>query len=88
MQEIGDVLLTGAAGFLGIHILYELLHRYSGKVYCLLRDKNNNPAEDRLNMIFFYYFEESLKENYSDRLTVLRGDVTDRESFDKFRFQY
>ena len=84
MQEIGDVLLTGGAGFLGIHILYELLHRYSGKVYCLLRDKNNNPAEDRLNMIFFYYFEESLKEKYSDRLTVLSGDVTDRESFNKF----
>ncbi|MGN1202895.1 MAG: SDR family oxidoreductase, partial [Eubacterium sp.] len=83
-QEIGDVLLTGAAGFLGIHILYELLHRYSGKVYCLLRDKNNNPAENRLNMIFFYYFEESLKEKYSDRLTILSGDVTDRESFDKF----
>ena len=84
MQEIGDVLLTGAAGFLGIHILYELLHRYSGKVYCLLRDKHNNPAEDRLNMIYFYYFEESLKEKYSDRLTVLSGDVTDRESFNKF----
>ena len=84
MQKIGDVLLTGAAGFLGIHILYELLHRYSGKVYCLLRDKHNNPAEDRLNMIFFYYFEESLKEKYSDRLTILSGDVTDRESFDKF----
>lgn len=84
MQEIGDVLLTGAAGFLGIHILYELLHKYSGKVYCLLRDKSHNPAEDRLNMIFYYYFEESLKEKYSDRLTVLSGDVTDRESFDKF----
>lgn len=84
MQEIGDVLLTGAAGFLGIHILYELLHKYSGKVYCLLRDKNNNPAENRLNAMFYYYFEESLKERYPDRIVILNGDVTNRESFDKF----
>ena len=84
MQEIGDVLLTGAAGFLGIHILYELLHRYSGRVYCLLRDKNNNPAEKRLNTIYYYYFEESLREKYSDRVVILNGDVTDRSSFDKF----
>ena len=83
-QDIGDVLLTGAAGFLGIHILYELLSNYNGKVYCLLRDKNNNPAENRLNMIFYYYFEESLKEKYSDRVVIQRGDVTDRASFDKF----
>ena len=33
-QELGDVLLTGPAGFIGIHILYELLHKYNGKVYC------------------------------------------------------
>ncbi|MGN0469465.1 MAG: amino acid adenylation domain-containing protein [Acutalibacteraceae bacterium] len=84
MQETGDVLLTGAAGFLGIHILYELIHKYSGKIYCMLRDKNNNPAENRLNTVFYYYFEESLKEKYSDRVTVLNGDVTDRKSFDKF----
>lgn len=84
MQEIGDVLLTGAAGFLGIHILYELLHKYNGKVYCLLRDKNNNPAENRLNAIFYYYFEESLKEKYPERIIILNGDVTNRESFNKF----
>lgn len=84
MQDIGDVLLTGAAGFLGIHILYQLIHEYSGKIYCMLRDKNNNPAEKRLDTIFFYYFEESIKEKYPDRVVVLNGDVTDRESFNKF----
>ena len=84
MQEIGDVLLTGAAGFLGIHILYELLNKYNGKVYCLLRSKKNNPAEVRLNSMFYYYFEESLKEKYGDRVLILNGDITSRESFDKF----
>lgn len=84
MQEIGNVLLTGAAGYLGIHILYELIHGYSGKIYCMLRDKRGNSAESRLNSVFYYYFEENLKEKYHDRIVVLNGDVTDRKSFDKF----
>ena len=84
LQKLGNVLLTGSAGFLGIHILYELLHKYNGKVYCMIRDKNNNPAENRMNSIYYYYFEESLKERYPDRVTVISGDVTNRESFDKF----
>lgn len=84
LQELGNVLLTGSAGFLGVHILYELLHKYNGKVYCMIRDKNNNPAENRMNSIYYYYFEESLKERYPDRVTVISGDVTNRESFDKF----
>lgn len=83
-QPIGNVLLTGPAGFLGIHILYELLHRYNGKIYCMIRDKNNNPAAERLNSIFYYYFEESLKEKYFDRVVIINGDVTNAESFDKF----
>lgn len=81
-QELGNVLLTGPAGFLGVHILYELLHKYSGKVYCLIRDKNNNPAESRLNSIYYYYFEESLREKYPDRVFVADGDVTNRACFD------
>ena len=84
LQKLGNVLLTGSAGFLGVHILYELLHKYNGKVYCMIRDKNNNPAENRMNSIYYYYFEESLKEKYPDRVTVISGDVTSRESFDKF----
>lgn len=84
MQKIGDVLLTGAAGFLGIHILYELIHSHTGKIYCMLRDRKKTSAESHLNTTFFYYFEESLKEKYPDRVVVLNGDVTDRGSFDKF----
>lgn len=34
--------------------------------------------------MFYYYFEESLKEKYGDRVVILNGDITSRESFDKF----
>lgn len=80
-QEIGNILLTGATGFLGVHILKEFLQKEKGNVYCLLRDKNNNSAEKRISSIFFYYFEESIFEKYGDRVKVIRGDVTNKESF-------
>ena len=39
----------------------------------------------RLNSIFFYYFEESIVEKFSDRVVILSGDVTDKDSFEKFK---
>lgn len=35
--DIGNVLLTGATGFLGVHVLKELLKDESSSVYCLVR---------------------------------------------------
>lgn len=81
-QEIGDVILTGATGFLGIHILCELLKNYQGKVYCLLRGGEDADAYNRLQTIFYYYFEERLEECYADRIVVVNGDITNRASLD------
>lgn len=83
MQEIGNVILTGATGFLGIHVLHELLNNYTGKIYCLLRSNKKITAHDRLKMIFYYYFEEDIEDKYSDRVVVADGDITNKESFDK-----
>ena len=46
----GAVLLTGATGFLGSHILEELLVNTESKVYCLVRKIKNSDktSEDRL----------------------------------------
>ena len=49
--DTGDILLTGATGFLGIHVLKCLLDTTDKKVYCLLR-ANSDTAENRLkNML-------------------------------------
>lgn len=82
-QPIGDVILTGATGFLGIHILYEFLKNYSGKVYCLLRNSKKTDAYNRLKTIYYYYFEENIEDRYGDRLTVVNGDITNKESLEK-----
>lgn len=38
-EPFGNIILTGATGYLGIHILHEFLENHAGKVYCLLRGK-------------------------------------------------
>ncbi len=83
-QEIGDVILTGATGFLGAHILCELLKSYSGKICCLMRGKGKMTAEKRLKSLFFYYFEEDL-DKYADRVTVIDGDITKKADFEKLK---
>ena len=76
-HNLGTVLLTGATGFLGIHILYEILKNYpESTVYCILRGKKNTSAEMRLRSMLFYYFSESFDDLFGTRLHVIEGDVT------------
>lgn len=83
MQKIGNVILTGATGFLGIHILHELLTKYDGKVYCLIRKPKNGSVKKRMSSMYFYYFETEIFEKYKDRVQILDGDITNRESMEK-----
>lgn len=82
-QPLGNVLLTGATGFLGIHILKELLNSEVGNIYCLLRDRQNVSAEIRLKSMLFYYFDHSYEELFGKRIIVVQGDVTQPEVFDQ-----
>lgn len=69
----GDILLTGATGFLGIHILYELLNTTNDKIYCLIRGSN---PEKRLLQLLNYYFPVLSPKRLNDRLIVINGDVS------------
>ena len=75
-QPLGDVLLTGATGYLGIHILYDLIHSDAKNIYCLVRGKTLEAAESRLRTLLFYYFSDSFKQLFGTRLHVVQGDVT------------
>ncbi|MCR5013476.1 MAG: amino acid adenylation domain-containing protein [Bacteroidales bacterium] len=75
-QPLGHVLLTGATGYLGIHILKELIGSDAEDICCLVRDKDQNSAERRLKTLLFYYFENAYSELFGNRLKVVLGDVT------------
>ena len=75
-QPLGDVLLTGATGYLGIHLLRELIDSDARTITCLVRGKDQATAEHRLKNLLFYYFESSFAPLFGQRLFVVNGDVT------------
>ena len=75
-QQLGNVLITGATGYLGIHVLRELIDSNAPTITCLVRGQNQQAAERRLKNMLFYYFETSFKELFGKRLFVVNGDVT------------
>lgn len=82
--EVGDVLLTGATGFLGIHVLRELIVGSERKIYCLVRGKNGVSGEARLKELLTYYFETDYEELFGSRLFVVEGDATDADTLRGF----
>ncbi len=79
-NETGELLLTGATGYLGIHILKSFLESQNGKVYCLLRSSKQLSALNRLKGLYYYYFEKELAD-YEDRLTIIEGSITSDKWF-------
>jgi len=75
-QQLGNVLLTGATGYLGIHVLRELIDTDAPTITCMVRGKDQQAAEHRLKNLLFYYFEKSFKELFGTRIFVVNGDVT------------
>ncbi len=75
-QPLGNVLLTGATGYLGIHILRDLIDSDAENIYCLVRGITQEKAESRLRTLLFYYFADSFKSLFGKRIHVVLGDVT------------
>lgn len=80
INPIGDILLTGSTGFLGIHVLKEIIERHQNKVYCLVREKKNISSEDRLKSLLHYYFENDYAELFGSRIFAVNGDITKPET--------
>ena len=82
-QAIGDVLLTGATGYLGIHILNELLTNYHGKILCPVRAKGNDEALSRIKTLYFYYFGRTEAfSHFDERVTAFAAEITEPDALD------
>jgi amino acid adenylation domain-containing protein/thioester reductase-like protein len=66
----GAVLLTGATGYLGSHLLKKLLENSSDKIYCLIR-----KDKERLEKCMDFYFGEGYYERYRTRLQIFVGEL-------------
>lgn len=73
-KNIRGVLLTGASGHLGCHILYQLLFETEYKVYLLVRAASNEDAYNRVNEKFKFYFDNNLNR-YLNRIIIFTADI-------------
>ncbi|MBQ1912775.1 MAG: amino acid adenylation domain-containing protein, partial [Bacteroidales bacterium] len=73
-----NILLTGATGFLGIHVLKELLETTGPDttVWCLLREKGALTPERRLKEMLVYYFDKDYRSLVGTRIKPVAGDIT------------
>ncbi|MBP3462997.1 MAG: amino acid adenylation domain-containing protein [Clostridia bacterium] len=76
-DELGNVFLTGSNGFIGAHILNELLETTNSKIYCLVRGATLDFSKERLYSSFKFYFNKNLESDYNGRVFVVNGDVSE-----------
>ncbi|MEW5858056.1 MAG: thioester reductase domain-containing protein, partial [Cyanobacteriota bacterium] len=74
IAEPSCILLTGATGFLGTFLLYELLQQTQADIYCLVRSANAEEAKQRIQNSLESYslWEESL----NSRIIPVVGDLS------------
>ncbi|MBR1524314.1 MAG: amino acid adenylation domain-containing protein [Lachnospiraceae bacterium] len=79
-RPIGNILLTGATGYMGMHVLAEYLRSESGIAWCFVRKGRYADPMLRLHNMLFYYFNDEFEDKL-DRVRVINGDVTSYDTF-------
>jgi len=78
ISEPRTILLTGATGFIGAHLLAELLTSTRAAIYCLVRNSTQEQATQRLSHVLNLY-QISLSPAQRERVHVLQGDVAEHD---------
>lgn len=68
-----NILLIGSTGYLGIHLLHNLLLSTNAKIVCIIRNKKDISVEKRLQDLYKFYFNKNLPIN---RLKIINSDIT------------
>ena len=78
-----SIILTGSTGFLGIHILAELLDNANliNNIYCFIRPKNQQNINDRLKNALHFYFGNKYDELIQEHVVCINSDIT-KDSLD------
>lgn len=85
-----DIFLTGATGFLGVFLLYELLQKTQSRVYCLVRAKDYLEAQEKIESSLEQAFLGTKK--FYDRIIPVVGTLCqpnfglDEEEFKKLSY--
>ena len=74
-KNCGNILLTGATGFLGIHILDKFISNEKGNVYCIVRQEPGLTAAAKLHQKLNYYFGNKYDKLLGKRIFAITGDI-------------
>lgn len=72
-----NILLTGATGFLGIHILDEFIRNEKGNIYCIIKEEPGITSRTKLYQKLNYYFGNKYDELIDNRIFAITGDITE-----------
>ena len=72
-SEPSSIFLTGATGFLGAFLLYELLQQTQADIYCLVRAKDLEQGKQKLQDVLESYL--IWDESFSQRIIPVVGDL-------------
>lgn len=73
VKNYSHIFLTGATGYLGIHLLHDLLKESNSHLHVLVRGKTQAEAEARLADKWKYYFGFTSFDR--NRVTLVNGDL-------------
>lgn len=89
----GNVLITGVTGFIGRHVMYELiklflLEGYSGKIYVMIRAKLNEDSTTRLKMILQHRYKPDFLKQFDEDdifnlIHLIEGELGDDDLSNK-----
>ncbi|AZA81495.1 thioester reductase [Chryseobacterium lactis] len=75
LENPNVIFLTGATGFVGIHLLQELLDTTSAEIYCLIRAQDDFHAMEKIDRCFQQYHIPAKAEQRLRIIPVI-GDLT------------
>lgn len=74
-KALGNILLTGATGFLGAHVLDYLMREEAGKIYCLVRSEKEDNSCERVRRILEHYFGNQYNTEFDRRIILIEGNI-------------
>lgn len=77
VTEPQSIFLTGATGFLGAHLIPDLLGRVNTPIYCSVRGETTEVAYERLKERLNYYFGSKFDQYLGNRIIVVKSNLTE-----------
>jgi amino acid adenylation domain-containing protein/thioester reductase-like protein len=68
-----SIVLTGVTGYLGAHLLYELLDKTEARILCLIRGESDDAVHARLEETVGFYFDPARLD--LSRVTPVKADL-------------